>query len=355
MSSAPFDSAGLFVIGATHHRTPLEVRERLALADEAIDALRAELARIAGLREFAVLNTCNRVEFYGVAETPAAVAAVQQAYCARQRFAVEEFEKFRLSLGNREAIQHLLEVASGIDSQMLGETEIFGQVKAAYAAAQARGHTGVVLNRVFQKTFQAAKHVRTHTAITEGQVSVANVAVDLAVNIFGELGSLRILLLGAGEIGEKTARAFQSRGAAGLVVASRTFERATELATTLGGTALPFEQREERLEDFDIVVCSTAAPHTVVSAAATGTAMKHRPAQPLFFIDLAMPRDVDTAVTSLENVYLYNLDDLAQIAEENRRAREAEVVLARAILAEKSAALWRAVADRFGLAAGDGT
>ena len=185
MSSAPFESAGLFVIGATHQRTPLEVRERLALADDAIAALRAELARIAGLREFAVLNTCNRVEFYGVADTPAAVEAVQQAYCARQRFAVEEFEKFRLSLGNREAILHLLEVASGIDSQMLGETEIFGQVKEAYATAQARGHTGAVLNRVFQKSFQAAKHVRTHTAITAGQVSVANVAVDLAVNIFG--------------------------------------------------------------------------------------------------------------------------------------------------------------------------
>jgi glutamyl-tRNA reductase len=354
MSSAPFETAGLFVIGATHQRTPLEVRERLALADDAIDALRAELARIAGLREFAVLNTCNRVEFYGVADTPAAVEAVQQAYCARQRFAVEEFEKFRLSLGNREAILHLLEVASGIDSQMLGETEIFGQVKEAYATAQARGHTGAVLNRVFQKSFQAAKHVRTHTAITAGQVSVANVAVDLAVNIFGELGPLRILLLGAGEIGEKTARAFQSRGAAGLVVASRTLERATELAATLGGTALPFEQREERLGDFDIVVCSTAAPHTVVSAAAVATAMKHRSAQPLFFIDLAMPRDVDPAVTALDNAYLYNLDDLAKIAEENRRAREAEVVQARAILAEKSATLWRAVADRLGRAAGEG-
>jgi glutamyl-tRNA reductase len=279
------------------------------------------------------------------------VAAVQQAYCARQRFAVEEFEKFRLSLGNREAIQHLLEVASGIDSQMLGETEIFGQVKEAYAAAQARGHTGVVLNRVFQKTFQAAKHVRTHTAITEGQVSVANVAVDLAVNIFGELGPLRILLLGAGEIGEKTAKAFQSRGAGGLVVANRTFERAAELATALGATALPFEQRGVRLRDFDIVVCSTAASHTVISAEVAAVAMEFRPAQPLFFIDLALPRDVDAAVTALDNVYLYNLDDLAQIAEENRRAREAEVVRARAILAEKSAALWRAVADRLGLPA----
>jgi len=180
-----------------------------------------------------------------------------------------------------------------------------------------------VLNRVFQKTFQAAKHVRTHTAITEGQVSVANVAVDLAVNIFGELGSLRILLLGPVR-SAKDGPGLSKPRAAGLVVASRTFERAAELAATLGGTALPFEQREERLEDFDIVVCSTAAPHTVISAAAVAATMKYRPAQPLFFIDLALPRDVDTAVTSLDNVYLYNLDDLAQIAEENRRAREAE-------------------------------
>src|SRR5258706_12208965 len=167
---------------------------------------------------------------------------------------------------------------------MLGETEIFGQVKDAYAAAQSNGTTGPVLNRVFQKGFQAAKHIRTHTAITEGQVSVANVAVDLALTIFGSLQSTRILLLGAGEIGEKTAKAFQSRGAAALTVASRRFERAMELATLLGASAMPFEQREARLSEFDIVVCATSAPDVVISKLAARTAMQKRRAQPLFFI-----------------------------------------------------------------------
>jgi glutamyl-tRNA reductase len=339
---------GLFVIGATHHRAPLAVRERLSLSADATAALQAELAALADLHEFAVLSTCNRVEFYGVAANAETAARVSAAFCRRQQFDLAEFAKIQLELRDRDAVQHLLEVSAGLDSQMIGETEIFGQVKDAYAAAQASGHTGPVLNRVFQKGFQAAKHVRSHTAITEGQVSVANVAVDLALNIFGKIEHVRILLLGAGEIGEKTARAFQSRGAAGLTVASRRFERAMELATTLGASAMPFEQRDARLAEFDVVVCATSAPETVVSLGATKAAMHQRPVQPLFFIDQALPRDVDPAVANIDNVFLYNLDDLAKIAEENRAAREAELTKCRAIVAEKAAALWRQVAPQVG-------
>ncbi len=337
-------SEGFFVIGATHQRTPLAIREKLALTGGDVDALHAEFARIAGLREFAVLNTCNRVEFYGVAANADAAARISATFCARQKFDLAEFEKVQLSLRGRDAVQHLLEVSAGLDSQMVGETEIFGQVKDAYAAAQARGSTGPVLNRVFQKGFQAAKHVRTHTAITEGQVSVANVAVELALTIFGGLKDTRILLLGAGEIGEKTAKAFQSRGAAALTVASRRFERAMELAAALTASAMPFDQREARLGEFDIVVCATSAPDTVVSLAAVRAAMQRRPARPLFFIDQALPRDVEPAVGEIENVFLYNLDDLAKIAEENRTAREAELAKGRAIVAEKAEALWSKVA-----------
>jgi glutamyl-tRNA reductase len=336
-------SAGLFVIGATHHRAPLAVREKLSLGPGAAAALQAEFAAIEGLREFAMLSTCNRIEFYGVASNAEAASRISSAFCARQRFDLAEFEKIRLDLRGRDAVQHLVEVSAGLDSQMLGETEIFGQVKEAYAAAQSGGTTGPVLNRIFQKGFQAAKHVRTHTAITEGHVSVANVAVDLALNIFGDLASTRILLLGAGEIGEKTARAFQSRGAAALTVASRRFERAMELATLLGASAMPFEQREARLAEFDVVVCATSAPDIVVTFAATRAAMYRRPARPLFFIDQALPRDVETAVADIDNVFLYNLDDLAKIAEENRVAREAEMAKCRAIVVEKADALWRQV------------
>ncbi len=334
---------GLFLIGATHHTAPLEVREKLALDPAGEAALGAELAGLGDLREFAVLSTCNRVEFYGVAAEPGAAGRVQAAFCARQQFAPADFEKFRLSLDGREAVQHLFEVSAGLDSQMLGETEIFGQVKAAYAAAQARGTTSALLNRIFQKAFQAAKHVRSHTAITVGQVSVANVAVDLAQNIFGDLAQARILVLGAGEIGEKTARAFQSRGAGTLTVSSRTGERAMDLAARLGGSALPFEQRETRLAEFDIVVCSTAAPHTVLSRAAAVAAMRRRPTRPLFFIDLALPRDVDPAVAAIDNVFCYDLDDLAGIAEKNRVARAAEITRCRTLLTERADSLWRQV------------
>ncbi len=336
-------SDGLFVIGANHHRAPLEVREKLALASGAAEALQVELATVDGLREYAVLSTCNRIEFYGVAAGPGAAERVAGAFCAKQNFDPAAFAKIRLDLRGRAAVQHLLEVAAGLDSQMVGETEIFGQVKEAYAAAQTRRSTGPVLNRVFQKGFQAAKHVRTTTAITEGQVSVANVAVDLALTIFGGLKATRILLLGAGEIGEKTAKAFQSRGAAALTIASRRLERAMELATALGASAMPFEQREARLAEFDVVVCATSAPGTVVSLAAVREAMRKRPARPLFFVDQALPRDVEPAVAELENVFLYNLDDLAKIAEENRSAREAEIGKCRAIIVEKAEALWRQV------------
>lgn len=337
---------GLFVIGATHHRVPLEVREKLSLSAENAAALREELSSLPGLREFAVLNTCNRVEFYGVAASSDAASRVTAAFCARQNFDRTEFEKIRINLRGRDAVQHLVEVSSGLDSQMVGETEIFGQVKDAYALAQSRGSTGPVLNRIFQKGFQAAKHVRTNTAITEGQVSVANVAVELALDIFGSLKETQILLLGAGEIGEKTAKAFQSRKAAALTVASRRFERAMELAKALGASAMPFEQREDRLAEFDVVVCATSAPDVVVSAAATRAAMHKRPARPLFFIDQALPRDVDPSVGRIQNVFLYNLDDLARIAEENRAAREAELAKCRAIAAEKADALWRQVAGQ---------
>jgi glutamyl-tRNA reductase len=339
----------LFVIGATHRNAPLEVRERLAIQSE--EELRGDLASVGGLREFAVLNTCNRVEFYGVG-LDAAADSVQAAYCARQRFQVSDFERIRIRLTGREAALHLFEVASGLDSQLLGENEILGQVKEAYASAQARGSTGAVLNRVFQKAFQAAKHVKTNTGISSGTVSVANVAVDLASSIFGSLGGARVMVLGTGEIGEATAKAFNSRGASQLAVASRRIERAGEVAGALGARTVPFDERDAHLADFDIVVCSTSAPDTILSASSVATAMRRRPARPLLLIDLALPRDVEASAADLQNVYLYNLDDLARIAEGNRAAREAEIARCRAMLAERADGLWSHLQRHFSAGAG---
>jgi len=338
--------AALFFLGANHNTTPLALREKLALTGEKLPAIQARLAAIDGLRENVILNTCNRVEFYGCAETPEAIARVETEFCALQEIPAEVFRAIRQRATGLDAIQHLHEVASGIDSQMLGETEILGQVKAAYADAQARRATGPVLNRIFQKTFQHAKYIRTHTAITEGRISVANVAVDLAQKIFGKLDTTRILLLGAGDIGEKTAKAFQSRGASTLTVASRTLERAMSLATALNATALPFEHLAGHLADYDIAVCSTSAPQAVITRDTAAAAMKKRRARPLFLIDLALPRNVEPAVADLENVFIYNLDDLARIAEKNRAARQTEVARARELLREKSARLWQTLSAK---------
>jgi len=323
----------LFVLGATHHRTPIEVREKLALPPDSLAALHAELNQIEGLEEFAPLSTCNRTEFYGVASRPEALAQLQRAFCTRQQFAETQFAPYAIQLQGPQVLQHLFEVATGLDSQLVGETEIFGQLKDAYAAAQARHSTGPILNRLFQKAFQAAKYVRTHTAITEGQVSVANVAVELARDIFGPLGSTRVLLLGAGEIGEKTARAFQSRGTTALSVASRRLDRAMALASELGAFALPFWLAPTKLAQFDIVVCATAAPASVIAADMIDTAMHRRAARPLLLLDLALPR-------------LYNLDDLARIAEENRNAREAEITHCRELLHTRATSLWATLHPR---------
>jgi glutamyl-tRNA reductase len=333
----------LFLLGASHHKTPLELREKLALSPERLPAFHQAAATLPGVRELAVLNTCNRVEFYGAADSPETVQRLRETFCAFQDFPADSFASISHQSVGLPAIEHLLTVASGLDSQMLGETEILGQVKDAYAEAQSRGTTGAVLNRVFQKAFQHAKYVRTHTAINAGHISVANVAVDLALKIFGDLSSTRILLLGAGDIGEKTAKAFQSCGAGSLTVASRTLGRAMELATTLNATALPWEHVSSRLGEYSVVVGSTAAPDVVVTLADATAAIRRRPSEPLFFIDLALPRDIDAAVAKLENVFLYNLDDLAKIAADNLAARTAEVGHARRLVSEKAAALWKQI------------
>jgi glutamyl-tRNA reductase len=332
----------LFLIGATHRTAPFGLREKLALGTEGEATLAAELSALATVREFAILNTCNRVEIYGVATHPLGARQVADTFCALRHIERAAFATFGLKLEGPAAVEHLLSVASGLDSQILGETEIFGQVKRAYAAAQTRRSAGAILNRLFQKAFQAAKHVRTHAGVSNGQVSIANVAVDLAETVFGRLSEARVLVLGAGEMGEKSAKAFQSRGATDIHVASRHRERAEELARALAGaTVVDYEQREFELARADIVVCSTAAPHAIVSLPAAQAALARRRARPLLFLDLAMPRNVDAAVAALDNTFVYNLDDLAAVAAKNRQARAAQAAAGRAALVPRAASLWQ--------------
>jgi glutamyl-tRNA reductase len=256
------------------------------------------------------------------------------------------FAQVALNLHGPAAVRHLVEVSAGLDSQMLGENEIFGQVKDAYAAAQSQGTTGPVLNRVFQKGFQAAKQVRSSTAITQGQVSVANVAVELALTIYGSLETPASSCSAPARSARRPPRLFKvaapppSRWPAGASNGQWNWPPRSAPA--------PCPSSNVRRASLSLTSwwCATSAPDVVVTLKATRAAMQKRPAQPLFFIDQALPRDVEPGVAELENVFLYNLDDLARIAEQNRAAREAELVNCRAIVEEKSAALWRQVADQ---------
>ena len=330
----------LFQIGASHHTAPLAVREKLAIDQARADDLAARLRALTGVREFALVNTCNRVELYGVAQNPAIFATLREILCSVTGCTPAELDSAVSLRQNHDAIAHLFAVASGLDSQIVGETEILGQVKEAYDGALEKHWTGPVLNRVFQKTFQAAKHIRTNTAIGAGQVSIATVAVDLAGRIFGELAGTRILVVGAGEIGLKTVQAFQSRGATSITVASRTLARAEEAASLAGGWALSLAELPEAVANADVIASSTSSPDFILTRDMLAAAIKRRPARPLFLMDLALPRDVDPAAAQLANVFLYNLDDLAEIAEQNIANREAEVARCLAILAERTAALW---------------
>jgi glutamyl-tRNA reductase len=337
----------LFLVGATHRTAPFSFREKLALGAEGEATLAAELRRVNALQEFVILNTCNRVEIYGVASNPQAERSAAAAFCGLRHVETAEFERFGFTFSGEDAVEHLLSVSAGLDSQIVGETEIFGQVKRAYATAQTRGTAGPILNRLFQKAFQAAKHVRTHTGISTGQVSIANIAVDLAQTVFGGLSESRILLLGVGEMGEKSARAFQSRGAAHVTVANRHRERADVLAGGLGADVIPFENRDDCLSNYDVIVCSTSAPGTVISRDAVGRAMEKRRGRPTLFIDLAMPRDVEASVADLPNVFLYNLDDLAEVAAKNRQARRAEADAGRLALVTRTSAIWSVLQLQF--------
>lgn len=330
----------LFVLGTSHHATPLDMRERFALTPPQALQLQLQLHALDGIRECLVLNTCNRLEIYGLADKIERIDEIRSLFCQKQNVPEELFQQYAYSHNNLKALQHVLEVSTGLDSQMVGETEILGQLKTAYANARDAKCTGNVLNRLFEKSFQAAKAARTQTGITRGQISIGNVAVDLASRIFGKLNKSRVLLLGSGEVGEKTAQALKSRGIGDISVSSRTFENAHKLAHSLGGAAIDFEDFTEQLEHFDIIICSTAAPGTLLSCEVMARNMKQRPERPCFLIDLALPRDVDPAVEEVENVYLYNLDDLSNIANENLEARKAEIENAREILKKHAWNLW---------------
>jgi len=339
------------VIGLSHHSSPVELRERFAFAEakipEALKSLRE--SGIAG--EAVILSTCNRVEIYAATALEPARAFVElKRFLTRwgetpgepDNLGVAELRPPKAALDNElytlaepQSLQHLFKVACGLDSMVLGETEILGQLKKAYDLAFRHRHTGARLNKAFQRAFHVAKHIRTETNIQRGSVSVASVAVELAEKIFSSLNDREVLVIGAGETSEKTARALLSRGARSIIVANRSHDRAVALAAELGGRAVQFDDWAGEFQKIDIAISSTSAPHHILDRARLEPLMKLRHHRPLLLIDIAVPRDIDPEVNFLENVYLYNIDDLQAIADDYLRLRKEEIARCEQIIAEK--------------------
>jgi glutamyl-tRNA reductase len=321
----------LFCVGLSHHTANVETRERFAGGAGAECTLRA-----AGCAEALVLATCNRVEVYGASQKR--VSTDEIAQCLLQSAGLSDREGRETPPFYRyeaeRCVQHLFRVASGLDSMVVGETEILGQTKKAYQSARASGAVGPCLHRLFQRAFRVAKQIRTHTEITRGSVSVGSVAVDLAQKIFGELGNCRVLVLGAGETSERTARALISRGVSDLRVSNRSNNRAQELAQRVGGQAVQFDEWPQQCREIDILITSTSSEAPLLTAINLGPMLVNRIDRPLFIIDIAVPRDVDPAVNEMEGVYLYDIDALRSVAEQSLAVRRQQVASAEAIIAE---------------------
>ncbi len=334
------------VISINHEIAPLEVRERYSMDDAKVDSLYTDLQASGEISESLVLNTCNRFELYTECSNTESSNTVLELLAKTYDVTVSELEEHLHLRSGRDAVQHLIEVSAGLRSQITGEAEIFGQVKAAYALSQDRGYAGKTINRVFQKGFQAGKLIRNSTTVGEGQINIANVAVDLAGKIFGELSSAASLSLGTGEIGEKTVKALRSRGAKSFGIASRSQARAEEVAREWGGTPRLLQDLEAYLTEYDIVIASVGAEEAVITKSILKKCFSKRRGRPLFLIDLGLPRNIEQACEDFDNVFLYNLDDLASIADENLAQRKQAVIEAKAIAEQKSEFIWNAILKR---------
>jgi glutamyl-tRNA reductase len=331
----------IVAIGLSHHLSPVELRERFVFAESKIPEALAKLRESGIASEAVILSTCNRVEIYAATSLPPSEAFSELANFLVQSGGVTGNAKTGsvpseiYKLAEPQSLHHLFKVASGLDSMVLGETEILGQLKDAYSLAHSHQHTGAKLNKAFQRAFHVAKHIRTHTNIQRGSVSVASVAVELAEKIFSSFREHRALIMGAGETSEKVARALFSRGVKDIVVASRSFERAETLAREFSGHAVPFEDWAAGFDKIDIAISSTSAPHYILDRSKLEPLMKLRKQRPLLLIDIAVPRDIDPSVNFLENVYLYNIDDLQAIADDYMKLRREEIIHCEKIIAEK--------------------
>ncbi len=326
----------IVVVGLSHHTAPVEIRERLAFAPTAMEKPLREMLDLPAIAEALIVSTCNRVELYAASREPdAATAALRRFLADYHNQPLEEIEENLYDFQGEEAIRHLFRVASSLDSMIIGEPQILGQIKTSYGYAVEFKTAGLILNRFLHKAFSVAKRVRTETGIASSAVSVSFAAVELARKIFDRLDDKGVMIIGAGEMCELAARHFVSNGVSRVLVTNRTFERAEKLAAEFQGRAVPFEEFTDHLASVDIVLTSTGAPTFILSRAQMEEVLKRRKNRPMFLIDIAVPRDVDPKVNDLANIYLYDVDDLQGVVQANLKERQKEAHRAEVIIGEE--------------------
>jgi glutamyl-tRNA reductase len=325
----------LFAVGISHRTAPVELRESVDFARKGVASAIQALSAANVARETVVLSTCNRAEIYAGADSEAAADSCARFISEYHGVPWDTFSPHVVVYRGGEAAAHLFRVAAGLDSLVVGEPQILGQVKEAFAAASELKATGAVTNRLFTTAFTVGKRVRSETGLGEGAVSVSYAAIALARKIFGRLKGLNVLILGAGEMAKLTATHLRTQGAERITIASRTLASAETLASQLGGRAVPWSDLGGALSSADIVVTATGSPDPVLTRARVEEAMRPRRGRPLFIIDIAVPRDVEPAVGGIEQVFLYNIDDLQTIVKENLARRKSEIDRAETIVREE--------------------
>lgn len=324
----------LVVIGINHKTAAVEIREKFSFSPKQVLEVNQILKEKIALAENLILSTCNRMEIYAV-ETRGAdcIGPIKEFLSRFHNLGLTDYQNIFYVYRDQEAIEHLFKVASGLDSMIIGEMEISGQVKKAYQDARESRSTGKILNRLFEKAFNTAKRIRTDTFIGSGAVSVSSAAIRLAKKILGKLGDKTALIIGAGIIGEQLAMYLKKNGIKDILVANRTLEKAKILTEKIFATAIAFDEFRNRLTDVDIVITSTGAPRCIIHKDDIIGLMPRRKEKPLFIIDLAVPRDVEEEVNKIDNVYLYNIDDLQKIIEQNISLRKNELDTCNRIIA----------------------
>jgi glutamyl-tRNA reductase len=325
----------IVLIGLSHKTAPVEIREKFCIPREKAKEFLGHLAGLPGVREGMVLSTCNRMEVLGVVESAEDEdARIEDLLAGIAGISAKELNSYLYHRRGEEAVRHLFRVTSSLDSMVLGEPQILGQVKEAYTQAVESKVSGLILNKLFHRSFFVAKRVRTETKIASQAVSVSFAAVELAKKILGNLDDKRAMLIGAGEMSEIAARHLINQGVREIWVTNRTHQRALELAQAFQGKAVPFEEFPQHLKSVDIILSSTGSTHYIIRKEQLTEVIRVRKNRPMFFIDIAVPRDVDPAINEIDNVYVYDIDDLQGIVESNKEERKKQVLQAEEIVTQ---------------------